>query len=40
MGEKLKIAGYCRISVDEETDKDNTGKEDIKALYWDFSGLL
>ena len=42
MNDKLKIAGYCRISVDEELDKDNTSIENQKALitdlrYEDFS---
>lgn len=26
MIEKFTIAGYCRISVDEEQDRDNTSK--------------
>ena len=30
MDEKLRIAGYCRISVDEELDKDNTSIENQK----------
>ncbi len=29
--EKLSIAGYCRISVDEELDRDNTSIENQKA---------
>lgn len=32
MDDKLKIAGYCRISVDEEMDRDNTSIENQKAI--------
>ena len=35
MDDNLKIAGYCRISVDEELDKDNTSIENQKALITD-----
>ncbi len=36
MDENLKIAGYCRISVDEELDKDNTSIENQKAIIADY----
>ena len=36
MAENLKIAGYCRISVDEELDKDNTSIENQKAIIADY----
>lgn len=36
MSEILKIAGYCRISVDEELDRDNTSIENQKAIIADF----
>lgn len=36
MGETLNIAGYCRISVDEELDRDNTSIENQKAIISDF----
>lgn len=36
MSEKLSIAGYCRISVDEELDRDNTSIENQKAIIGDF----
>ena len=36
MDEKLRIAGYCRISVDEELDKDNTSIENQKAIIADY----
>ena len=36
MEDKLKIAGYCRISVDEEMDKDNTSIENQKAIISDY----
>lgn len=36
MSEKLRIAGYCRISVDEELDKDNTSIENQKAIISDY----
>lgn len=32
----LKIAGYCRISVDDELDRDNTSIENQKAIIADF----
>ena len=40
MSEELKIAGYCRISVDEELDKDNTSIENQKAIIADYVGRL
>ena len=36
MIEKFDIAGYCRISVDEELDRDNTSIENQKAIISDF----
>lgn len=36
MIEKFDIAGYCRISVDEELDRDNTSIENQKAIIRDF----
>ena len=36
MTEKFDIAGYCRISVDEELDRDNTSIENQKAIIEDF----
>ena len=36
MIEKFDIAGYCRISVDEELDRDNTSIENQKAIVEDF----
>lgn len=36
MDDKLKIAGYCRISVDEEMDRDNTSIENQKAIIADY----
>ena len=36
MLEKFDIAGYCRISVDEELDRDNTSIENQKAILSDF----
>lgn len=36
MVEKFDIAGYCRISVDEELDRDNTSIENQKAIIEDF----
>lgn len=36
MIEKFDIAGYCRISVDEELDRDNTSIENQKAIIVDF----
>ncbi len=34
--EKFDIAGYCRISVDEELDRDNTSIENQKAIIEDY----
>jgi len=34
--ETFDIAGYCRISVDEELDRDNTSIENQKAIIADF----
>jgi len=34
--ETFDIAGYCRISVDEELDRDNTSIENQKAIVEDF----
>ena len=36
MTERFEIAGYCRISVDEELDRDNTSIENQKAILSDF----
>ena len=36
MIERFDIAGYCRISVDEELDRDNTSIENQKAIILDF----
>lgn len=36
MIEKFDIAGYCRISVDEELDRENTSIENQKAIIADF----
>ncbi len=36
MVERYNIAGYCRISVDEELDRDNTSIENQKAIIQDF----
>ena len=36
MIEKFNIAGYCRISVDEELDRDNVSIENQKAIIEDF----
>lgn len=36
MIERYDIAGYCRISVDEEQDRDNTSIENQKAIIEDF----
>ena len=36
METNLKIAGYCRISVDEEMDKENTSIENQKAIISDY----
>ena len=32
MTETFDIAGYCRISVDEELDRDNVSIENQKAI--------
>ena len=36
MNESYRIAGYCRISVDEELERDNTSIENQKAIIADF----
>ena len=36
MTERFDIAGYCRISVDEELERDNTSIENQKAIIEDF----
>ena len=36
MVERFDIAGYCRISVDEELDRDNTSIENQKAIIEDY----
>ena len=36
MIERFDIAGYCRISVDEELDRDNVSIENQKAIIADF----
>ena len=36
MTETFTIAGYCRISVDEELDRDNVSIENQKAIIADF----
>ena len=36
MIERFDIAGYCRISVDEELNRDNTSIENQKAIIADF----
>ncbi|MBQ3298754.1 MAG: recombinase family protein, partial [Ruminococcus sp.] len=36
MIEKFDIAGYCRISVDEELERDNTSIENQKAIIEDY----
>jgi DNA invertase Pin-like site-specific DNA recombinase len=33
---KYNIAGYCRISVDEEIDRENTSIENQKSIIEDF----
>ncbi len=38
MDETLNIAGYCRISVDDELDRDNVSIENQKAIIRDFVG--
>ncbi|MBR6046008.1 MAG: recombinase family protein [Ruminococcus sp.] len=37
MPKKLNIAGYCRISVDEELDRDNTSIENQKSIIQDYT---
>lgn len=36
MTERFDIAGYCRISVDEELERDNTSIENQKAIIEDY----
>ena len=36
MREQFNIAGYCRISVDDELDRDNTSIENQKSIIEDF----
>ena len=36
MIEKFDIAGYCRISVDDDLDRDNVSIENQKAIIQDF----
>lgn len=36
MENELRIAGYCRISVDDELDRDNVSIENQKAIIRDF----
>ena len=36
MIETFDIAGYCRISVDDELDRDNISIENQKAIILDF----
>ena len=36
MIETFDLAGYCRISVDEELDRDNTSIENQKAIIEGF----
>jgi stage V sporulation protein T len=36
VAETFNIAGYCRISVDDELDKDNTSIENQKAIIEDY----
>lgn len=36
MTETYSVAGYCRISVDEELDRDNTSIENQKSIISDF----
>lgn len=38
MENELRIAGYCRISVDDELDRDNVSIENQKAIIRDFVG--
>ena len=36
MQEKFDIAGYCRISVDDELDRNNVSIENQKAILTDY----
>ena len=36
MIEHFDIAGYCRISVDDELDRDNVSIENQKAIIKDY----
>ena len=36
MTERFAVAGYCRISVDEELDRDNVSIENQKDIIADF----
>lgn len=36
MIEKFDIVGYCRISVDDELDRDNVSIENQKSIIEDF----
>ena len=36
LDKKYNIAGYCRISVDDELDRDNTSIENQKAIITDY----
>lgn len=36
MTEKFEIAGYCRISVDDELDRDNTSIENQKSIIQEY----
>ena len=36
MIEHFDIAGYCRISVDDELDRDNVSIENQKAIIQDY----
>ena len=33
---RYRVAGYCRISVDVEADRDNTSIENQKAIIQDY----
>ena len=37
MIEKFNIAGYCRISVDEELDRDNVSIENQKLIITQYA---
>ena len=39
MTEKFEIAGYCRISVDDELDRDNTSIENQKSIIEEYVKL-